>query len=383
MNLTMIPGSKNKNGFLLRILFLTWILSKAICFRLWMGERDFPLVPVWDGLLALPLWIHFALFVSSMALMALSVAAPRKLFIWVILAFEIMLCLMDQNRWQPWEYQFLFFIFCCVAFKPENMVRKSWQIILVSTYFFGGLFKLNAYFIHDTWQYLILIKWLHIQNSNVWLLRAGYILPLLEMCAGLLLLFRKTQKPAALVLISMHLFILLFLGPVGLNINAVVWPWNVFLIMLLFYLFYKNPQPVFDGMVFYRPAFFLIILAWLVMPWFQFWGFWDKYLSSVLYGGGVVQLFICSTNAEALQRASPYRKDIGSLIPCREFIPVYQWGMYEMNTAPYPEQRIFKKIMKSWEQKYGSATFYLFKPGFKASVKIWDKSGGGSWRPVR
>lgn len=379
----MEPVSKNSITFLLRLIFLTWIISKAICFPLWMGYREFPLVPVWDGFSVIPAWVHFALFVTSMALMALSIIVPRKLFIRIILILEILSCLLDQNRWQPWEYQFLFFIFCFAVLKTENMIRKSWQVILVSTYFFGGLFKMNPYFIHDTWQYLILIKWLHIQTENEWLLRAGYIIPIIELIAGLFLLFMKTQRLAAIVLMAMHIFILGLLGPAGLNINGVVWPWNIFLAIMLGYLFLKNPHSVFGGMVHFRPAFIVVIIAWMVMPWFRFAGIWDKYLSSVLYGGGVEQLFICTTSPEALQKSAPYRKDNLRFIPCEYAIPVYKWGMYNMSTAPYPEQRVFKKIMIAWKDKYGSADFYLYKPGFKATISFWNTSNGGNWQQIR
>ncbi|MCC6258125.1 MAG: hypothetical protein IT254_07380, partial [Chitinophagaceae bacterium] len=265
----------------------------------------------------------------------------------------------------------------------EDMLRKSWQVILVSTYFFGGLFKFNPYFIHDTWQYLILIKWLHIIPTNEWILRAGYIIPLIEMLAGFFLLFRVTQRMAAILLIAMHVFILLLLGPTGLDINAVVWPWNIFLAILLFALFIPPSQAIFGGEVLYRPAFILLIIAWLLMPWFRFGGVWDKYLSSVLYGGGVEQLFICSNNPEALQMTAPFRNEKFSLVPCSSAIPVYKWGMHEMRTAPYPEQRVFKRIMKSWGKKYGSAQFYLFKPGFKSTVKVWNREGRGGWQTVR
>lgn len=376
----MIPSNQHSCKPLLKLILVTWIISKAICYVLWMGNREFPLVPVWDALLAVPLWVHFALFVSAMALMVLSILMPKKPLLWLILLFEILSCLLDQNRWQPWEYQFLFFIFCYAALPSSNMIRKGWQVILVSTYFFGGLFKLNPYFIHDTWQYLILIKWLHIIPHHEWLLRAGYLIPLIEMLAGMLLLFKISQRFAGLLLIAMHVFILLLLGPLGLNINGVVWPWNILLAILVYHLFIKRPQSVFKGNMQYRPAFVLVVLVWMLIPWLSMLGLWDKYLSSVLYGGGVEQLFICTENPEALQKSAPYRTGHFHTIPCADPVPVYKWGMYEMRTAPYPEDRIFRKIIRVWEKKYGDADFYLFKPGFKTDVKKWKKDNGGGWQ---
>lgn len=372
-----VGDSKSKFDLLIRLLFLAWIITKLISLKLWMGDRYFPLVPVSDSLLALPSWLHLALFASSMALMLLSVFKPVKTFIWLIVFFELASCLLDQNRWQPWEYQFLFFITSYAALNKEEDRSTAWLIILVSTYFFGGFFKLNAAFIHDTWQYLILIKWLHLAPGNVWLLRFGYVLPLVELAAGLFLLVPRLKKIGAWAIVSMHLIILLLLGPAGLNINAVVWGWNIFLPITVYFLFLHKFEKGSQVHFSFKPFLIIILLAWCVLPWFQSFGFWDKYLSSVLYGGGVEQLFICTQNDEALSKASAYRVDKINTVPCAPAIPVYKWGMYEMRTAPYPQPRVTRKIIEYWNKSYGEARFYLFKPGFKATVKIWDADKQG------
>ena len=363
-----------------RLLFLAWLVTKLISMKLWLADRDFPLVPVSDAFLDLPAWIHLALFASSSALMLLSLFRPFKIFIWIIIALEIISCLLDQNRWQPWEYQFLFFISAYAVFKKDQLLTNAWVGILAGTYFFGGLYKLNAAFIHDTWQYLILIKWLHFPPGNVWLLRFGYMLPLVEMLAGFSLVIPRLQKTAAVLIIFIHVFILLLLGPLGLNINAVVWPWNIFLALTLYFLFLHKRESPFRFRLSYDPFLNLILLAWWIMPWLQSIGYWDKYLSSVLYGGGVEQVFICTNNNEALTKASAYRIDNMSSIPCSPVIPVYKWGIHEMRTAPYPEPRVTRKIIDYWVKTYGDAGFYLFKPGFKSSLRTWDPLRK-DWRP--
>lgn len=365
-------ASKSKLNLLIRLLFLAWIITKLISLKLWMGDRYFPLVPISDYLLEIPAWVHLALYASSMALMFLSVFKPSKSVIWLIVALEVASCLLDQNRWQPWEYQFLFFVSSFAVFKRDEDKISSWLIILVSTYFFGGFFKLNAAFIHDTWQYLILMKWLHLAPGNIWLLRFGYMLPLLEITAGVLLMIPRFRKAAAWIIISMHIFILILLGPAGLNINAVVWSWNIFLAITVYVLFFQKTENALRLSFSLHPFLVFMLVVWWIMPWFQSFGFWDKYLSSVLYGGGVEQLFICTHNDEALSKASPYRLDKTGTVPCAPVIPVYKWGMYEMKTAPYPERRVTRKIIEYWNRNYGKADFYLFKPGFQTTVKIWD-----------
>lgn len=355
---------------LIRLISLAWIITKMICYKLWFSERFFPLVPVHEILSGLPAILHSTLFVISIGCMLLLLVSPGRKTIMVLLLAELLSCCLDQNRWQPWEYQFIFmyatFVFC----KAEKDVMISWQLIVAGLYFFGGVGKLNSGFIHDTWKYLMLHRWLDIGQVNIWVTRAGYLLPLVEMIAGFCLLFSRTRKPAMWVLILMHLLILIMLGPAGLSINHVVWPWNILMIFLLYSLFNNKSFSV-NAEVIRKPASWVVIICWWILPWFQLSGHWDKYLSSVLYSGGVEQLFICTDNPAAKKDLGKYMDSSFSVIPCSPVLSVYNWGIREIRTAPYPEQRIQKAMIRAWKKKYPGKTdrFYIYKPGFAYTVK--------------
>ena len=68
---------------------------------------------------------------------------------------------------------------------------------------------------------------------------AGLCAAVVEMVADGLLLFGRAQRFAAFVLVAMHLFIRIVLGPLGHNYNREVWPWNVMMMGLLALLYFR------------------------------------------------------------------------------------------------------------------------------------------------
>ncbi len=361
------------DGFnlLLRLVLLTWIITKFICYPLWMGDRDFPLVPVTEGLMHLPAYWHAVLFWVSLLLMAVTVIFPGRKWAAAVVVLEMMLCLLDQNRWQPWQYQFMFMLATYAVFQLRAFKLLSWQIILAGLYFFSGLAKLQPAFIHDIWNNLILRNWLGIYTESGWIFRLGYALPLLEMGGAILLCFSRFRRVGIFLLVAMHLLILLLLGPLGLNRSSVIWPWNVCMPLLLILLFYKHPLQL-PYAFFKQPFAWLLVACFGILPWLHVLGRWDHYLSFTLYSGGVSQLYICTDDPAALQAMAPYMGNRSNgMVPCRFPVSAYQWGIKAMNTAPYPEERVFRSIARQWKQKHPNAPvkFYLYQSGFQPTIK--------------
>jgi hypothetical protein len=371
---TFTTYSSNK---VIRSIAITWVITKLICYKLWLAGRIFPLIPVNDALAALPAFTHDILFVLSLCCMLLLVFFPNKRIAIVLLLAELLSCMLDQNRWQPWEYQFIFMLAGYVFVKDEHRIRFSWQLIIAGIFFFSGISKLNSAFIHDVWQNLMLRRWLGISPLNIWLVRAGYAIPLIEIVAGIGLLFNSTKRSSVWILVCMHFIILLMLGPTGLNINAVIWPWNILMPLLLFLVFY-NGSFEFKLVLSPGPFTWLVLLCWWILPWLQLAGYWDKYLSSVLYSGGVEQLFICTNDPAAKKEMGNYFDKEFRVIPCSPVLSVYKWGIADMNTAPYPEPRIHIAIMKEWKKRFPNDghRFYTYKPGFAYQVNELVQDAG-------
>ena len=364
------------SGKVIRFVCIAWIITKLVSYKLWLANRLFPLVPVHENLSLVPPVVHTILFIISICTMLFFLFSPNKKIALVILFVEILSCLLDQNRWQPWEYQFIFMLAVYIYYRNEKQILLGWQIILAGIYFFSGLSKLNSAFIHDIWQGLMLRRWLGISPPGIWLTRAGYALPIIEMAAAICLCFFSTRRMGIWILCLMHIMIILMFGPVGLNTNLGILPWNLLMPLLLFILFYYESFQL-NRYFTYKPFSFVVLLCWWVLPWLQLAGYWDKYLSAVLYGGGVEQLFICTDNSMAKKQLAPYFDKEFKVIPCKPVLSVYKWGLMEMNIAYYPEHRVFNAIINEWKKRYpdGTNKFYMYKSGFNYKVnEVLQKS---------
>jgi hypothetical protein len=356
---------------LLKLVCICWLVTKLICCKLWLASRFFPLVPVHDFLQAAPAVLHTILLGISLTGMLLFCVFPAKKIAAIIFIAELFSCLLDQNRWQPWEYQFVCMLGAYIFLKDENRIKYCWQLILVSLYFFSGLNKCSPYFIYNVWDNLLLKKLAGIAQPPWWLLKAGYAAALIELLAALALCFAPTRKVAVYTLSAMHLFNLLSLGPTGLQINMAVWPWNLLMPLLLAGLFYKEPF-VFLKYRYYKPFYTaIILLAWWGLPWLQLAGYWDKYLSGVLYSGSNEYLYICSNNGVAYKRLSGCLMPANKNMPCDTAISAFKWGMQQMNTAPYPEERVYRAIAASFNKMYPTSTnrFFLYQGGFHKKTR--------------
>src|ERR1043165_7345385 len=105
-----------------KITAIACLLSMMLCYKLWLSERNFPLTPVFD-LVHLPPGAGNGLFIISLVLLlCISLFRNPQKFIIVFLIAATLMALMDQNRWQPWFYQYcmMFFVLCFFNFRCDN-----------------------------------------------------------------------------------------------------------------------------------------------------------------------------------------------------------------------------------------------------------------------
>lgn len=361
-------------SLIMRLLAFCWLIIKLLCYKLWLANRPFPLVPVHESLLGIPNSIHSVFFaVILFALLALLFFPDKKWLYFLLITAEIASCLLDQNRWKPWEYQFMFMLLPLVFLKDEKKIKISWQIIVVGLYFFSGLSKCNSGFILRVWNYLMLHEWMGITTQNPWVYRLGYLMPLIEMAAGIALLFNRSRKWAVWILSFMHVMLIIMLGPPAGMYYNVIWPWNLLMIFILIHLFYRNN---FDFLLLKqkRLLVWLIAFFWWVMPWLNLTGYWDDYFSSSLYSGKTQSLYICTSNMKIRKAYVAYFKATSNDQACDSMLSVYEWSMHTMNVAPNPEQRIYRSIIHQWTLRNdtaGTDRFFILFP--KHSKKRWQE----------
>ncbi|MEO5890227.1 MAG: hypothetical protein ABIQ31_08240 [Ferruginibacter sp.] len=361
---------------LLSVTCICWLAAKLTGWKLWIAERSFPVVPPFGFLYNLPTITHWILLIVSVTSLLLLIIKPgNKIIQGSLLCSELFSCLLDENRWQPWEYLYLFILFIFIINKNKTAAITNCFIILLATiYFYSGLHKFNDSFLSGIWENMVLKRFLKIPVpvDKGWLHYAGYILPVIESFSGIGLLFLRTRKIAAIMLISMHLFILLLVGPFGLHYEKIVWPWNMAMIFFHRILYIKNSQVSLQSS-FLNNRNKIILFCWGILPAFNFVGLWDNFLSWNLYSSELPQMAICIKDpATAMKFQSLInKKDNLNICNGSALINVQAWALHEMGVPACPEERTFRKIKERWKKDFplSNVDFIIYYFPFKPIVK--------------
>lgn len=354
---------KDKNVLLLKITCLFWLIAKLMSWKIWTTYRSLPTAPLFEWFDHLPAVMHTILFVLSLLLIIVLFFRQNTFLLTGLLVVEVLSCLLDQSRWLPWEYLYIFiiFIFIVNAASPKY-IAPCIAFLLISTYFYSGLCKLNEGFLNVVWTNMILTRFLRVPaniSGQSWLHYSGYLLGLMELLAGMGLVFVKTQVRSAKILIVMHLCVLLLLGPFGFQGYEVLWPWNTAMILFLYFVFLENKDGVFVFQTITYRWNKLVLVCWGILPVLSFWGYWDKNLSSNLFSANLPGMIICVRDTSAcrqLQRFC-YKKDSRNICNGQAKIDIQTWARLETNVSVYPEMRVYKIIQEKLAKQYGQAGF--------------------------
>jgi uncharacterized membrane protein YphA (DoxX/SURF4 family) len=346
-----------KSESILQVTLIGWIVTKCITTGLWSADRNFPTAPVWEGLRGIPPSVHLLLLAVSLLTMSALLFRPRrKALAATLLIIEALSCLMDQNRLQPWEYQFIFLLFIQLTAKPDT-VQSVYLILLSGLYTYSGLHKLNPDFLQVVWKDMILNRYLQTDPSlsrKMLVDIFGYAIPLIELAAGLgLLAGERIRQQALSVLITMHLVILIILGPLGINHNQSVWPWNLVMMGSLLLLKQGIGQSSNRNERMSAPA-YIVWACWFFLPALSFVGLWDQYLSGNLYSGKLPRLSICISDSSQARDMRKFFAPEPTRIGCRgeAAINVQQWALREIGVPPYPEKRAYRATEDWWKKQF-------------------------------
>jgi hypothetical protein len=369
----------NRQKLLLRITCFLWLITKIASYKMWIAEgRLYPVVPPFEFLEAVPNVFHTLLFGLSLLGLTLLFIFPQKRIILISTLLVILCsCSLDVLRWQPWEYQFIFFLIIFIINRDNPKALYSAIVfVLASVYIYSGLHKLNGGFLHSVWESMILHKFFGMPGGAIRHLKLHYIglaLPLIEIATGLGLLFLKRKLVPAVILIGMHGFIIILLSGVGINYNSIVLPWNFAMVFFLYFFYLKEPyQFAFRDMINKPNA--IILLMWGIMPALSFIGYWDKMLSSSLYSGNAKHLDICIKSTKDAKQLRPYFSDSDKRNNCNGAakISLSHWASAETGILPYPEEWYFKKLKAKYEKMYAGtgATFIIYAYPYADNVKL-------------
>lgn len=325
--------------------------------RVWEADRPFPTVPALRGVPELPqapTLVLTALLVLSLLAVALRAAPGRLGFAPPALAAALVL--FDVNRLQPWAYEYLAMLLALAFAEPSapdsRRSRAAWAacaVVVAGIYLWSGLQKINATFAHEVFPWL-----LHPLGAEA-AARLGPlwpVAPLVETSAGLLLLLPRARAAGLALAVAMHAFLLFALGPLGQDYDSIVWPWNVWAVVLAFVVFGRNDAPVLRNA--WGAPFGRVVLALFgALPALSFFGVWDGFLSGSFYSGKLRDgwIYLTAEGASRLPRA--YVEDNAGFVeesPLRFRLDIMRWSMSRLNLPPYAEPRAYLGIVRSLER---------------------------------
>lgn len=359
---------KITNILFFKTMIFCWFLMKIISWKVWMPERILPTIPFFEWTTQ-PEFSYFLFGCSMFILGGLLFLKPNRILFFLFIFIELAQLLLDQNRWQPWEYQFLLTTIFFVFYGNAVDFKKLILLLLCSTYIFSGLQKFNLGFLESNWGNLILKRIFGIQQywkTNDFLFYFGYSIPIIETTLGILLLVLKNKKMPIIGLIVMHLFILYILSPLGVNYNEVVWPWNL---MMIFYLifFLKDTFEYQVSFSFIKNKFVgLMIVLLFILPLSNLFGYWEHYLSFGLYSGKNTNICVCfdeSNETKALSSRISKTNNYG-FCPNQSAIFINKWALATLKVPIYPEERVYRDFEKRFENQFPNTNFQwiYYKP---------------------
>jgi len=337
------------------VVICSLLVGVLLSLPLWLSGRNYPLIPVMRTFPTIghpyDLYILIILMVSLVGVLIRS--QPRIIALCCVTIFGL-LVLFDQSRLQPWVLQYVamlavvgLFSWVSNSYGIQRALNTE-RLIVVGTYFYSGLHKVNANFILHTFPWM-LEPVTHYFSSETGIILARSIavaIPFLEIGIACGLLSKKFRKQAIVVAIMMHLCILGLVGPLGSDWNSVIWPWNVAMILFDIILFWGDKTTQVYSILWSRkPSYQTAILVFFcILPALSFIGKWDSYLSSALYSGDIATAGIVIPDREVYKLPKGARPYVQKGATYLDSIDIMQWSFGELNVPAYPEPRIYMAI---------------------------------------
>jgi hypothetical protein len=278
--LPAIPVHRRIKMFKNLLAFAT-LVSLVVSWKLWVGERMFPHVPAFSSWPAFSL-VTEAVIYGCMLLFCVCIMMSRKpgIFIFLLIASATALILNDVNRLQPWLFEFAILFFAMMFYnwrvdepKDYTPVFNSIRICIALFYVWDGIHKMNSAYFHETWPWMMSVfEPLFSHKVILFLDKAFFVVPAFEILAAVALFFSTLKRIGIPVLVFIHLVNLVCLGPLGQNYNAASWPWNIFMMLLVYAAFAGRTDSKYSRAIVtlqYKP-FYLVMILTLLVPVFNF-----------------------------------------------------------------------------------------------------------------
>lgn len=281
--------------FLVRLSALCLGFSILFSGRLWFQtDRVIVPAPIWPAMSALPENINAVLYGAALLICGILLVAPRYcrlgIFLPAIFTYWI---LQDQLRWQPFVYMYVFSLFA-LAFTDRKADESGFdpiRVMIAGVYFWAGAYKINTYFMASIFPWFVEPIFPDKQLAMI----IGIFVPFEEAFIGLALLIPRLRIPALLMATVMLVVVLASLGPFGHNWGHIVWPWNVYLYLITFILFFWEKRDFLEKRALRSKISAVSAALFVFLPALGGLGYWGMHPSFMLYSGmppmAVVKLY--------------------------------------------------------------------------------------------
>lgn len=358
------------------VLVLATLGGLALSRGLWLSEgRTFPTVPVLDLLPRVPAPFDLVWLAALVALLVWSAASKRpRPYLFAALALAVALALWDETRWQPWFYQYVFMLFV-VAAAPDGdegaeAALGACAFVVASLYFWAGVQKLNPLFFAEVVPSLTAELPAALARVATPL---ALLVPLTEMCVGLLLLTRRWRRVGVALAVATHVCVLLLFFPS--RRNKVVWPWNAAMVAFVLILF-RAGTPGLRGLLPRRalsPRTAAVVLFGL-LPLLSFFGLWERYLSGALYSGNTAHGSVRLSGTVAEKLPPRVRERVRSDGVGGGTLDLNHWSYAELKVPAYPSARVYRGAASRLCESAGNASDVVL------SVREAPRGFGGEGR---
>jgi hypothetical protein len=336
------------------------LLMVGLSWPLWVDDPDFPRVPFLRGMPELPYWASWVVLAGILATLGLATIGrawrPMLRISLPLLAFAI---LQDQNRFQPWAYQYAV-IGLAMASTSKGRVLRLARWYVIGLYFYSGLSKLDASFCRELGPTFLsaalgpigLEPWSWPES-----IRAPTCLgmPAFEIAVAWLLVFRSTRRIGLVGAVAQHLALVGILGPWNLGHSAIVLIWNLSLIIEDVLLFGRSTIPIDEGVdsISGRLARLAFWLA-MILPVGERLGLCDAWPGHALYASHAERsdVFIHEDDAEHLPEAVRRRLATSGVGPWRR-LDLTGWSRDVRGTPLYPSGRVGNAVAEFLEVRHG------------------------------
>jgi hypothetical protein len=344
----MIETPLSRLQWTFRVLLLatlgTWLLSTKV----WMTDRNFPVIPIFEGIPSLPSPIDY-IFYSVLIVLAIYQVIyleNRNTKIALISLFAFLM-VGDQMRWQPYNVQYLLMTFGLLFYpKYTDELINVFRLIIVSFFIWSGFQEFNSEFSDSIFPWMALpIADKFPSKMEPYILDSGYLFPIISIFSGVGLLFSKTRNIAVWVAISIQLFLFYALSPMGNDWNHVILPYNVAMMLFCYLLFYDSKFQIKD--IFWSKTFRfhqITLILFTILPLLSFAGFYDRMQSFNIYSGKAwyAKIYVTEKLVDRLPdgvKRYVYRPADGD-----PYIETTYWSIDALDVAPYSEKRVYNHM---------------------------------------